>query len=579
MDPMPRSMRKSWGWLMGALSLAALVGLGCAPEEQDPIVIALEGRTVPLSEIVASYDRIHGPNHWRNDDYEARKEFVELVAKKELLVQNAREYFDHQLPPRESMMLDRWLEKNVMMHHWPKVRARIDVPQSYIDSLAAIMTHERYIRHVVSRYEADAQEIYDAIQAGGAFEATAQEYAERNPESIIYADVGWVNRPQLDPAISGVLFDQLTEEGDVGGPVETQRYGWHVIQLGGVRDVPIEDVRAKAVEMAENYYRTAEMQKLIQRYEREYAIEILDDHIDVVAQRFNAMHDSLNMLKAQGIHVDYQGLEPPVGRFTADERALPLVRWSGGVLTIGDFLDTLWKVDLDYWPTTGDAERIRSQIQRRMTRWMLMKEATEDGALEDPELLAKKQMREDELFLDAYYNATLAVYRDQVSETDVRRYWESHEDDYVSRDLVGYGFIRFPADLRDLAWRTYEQLQGGTQFPFAASEARKVDQRVEFEAMLDPTSGPPYPQITAAAMAFAPKPDGTPTITEPLQVGNEWVILRVYFRKEPNTLDFEEAAPFVKRDLQRRILEDSLAARVDELESRFALEIDYGAIR
>jgi hypothetical protein len=570
------------GALAGVLLAWALLAGGCSRKAGDPIAVSVDGRTVALSRLVADYDRINGENQWRNASFDDRKAFAELVAKKELLVCHARELVGNTLPPREVIIRDRWLEKQIQATYWPKVRAAIPIPPAYIDSLAREMTNERYLRHVLCRKQEMAQEIYDKIKAGGDFVTLGQEYAKENDASgdAVYADVGWVSRPQLAPEVGTVLYDQLTAEGQVGEPVESARWGWHIIQLGGLRTREASEAKGDAEQLADMGYRSRKMQALIQDLQAQYAIEIVAENVGPILLHFTAMHDSLNALKAQGIVPDYQGLNPPLHRFSPAERALPIVRWSGGVMTIGDFLKTLWKVDLDYWPTTGDEGKIRTQIERRMTRWMLSEEADKRGALQgDPELQRHLANKEDELFLDAYYNSTLAVYRDAVSDADVQAHWQANEAEYKSQDLVGYGYIRFPGDLRDLASQTYDQIRAGAQWPLAASEARKADRRVDFENQLDPTSTGPYPQITAAAQKFAPQPDGSPTITEPLEVGNEWVILRVYFRQLPNTLTFEAAAPYVRRDLQRKVLEDTLAATLGSLEKRYHLKINEKALR
>ncbi len=565
---------------LAAVLLGALLVAGCGRKEDDPVVISLDGRSVKLSQLVADYDRIQGPNHWRNDSFEDRKKFAELVAKKEMLVRHAREVLGNQLPQREQMICDRWFEKEIQAKYWAKVRAAIEIPPAHLDSLAQAMVDERYLRHILCKDEALSHEAYGKIQGGADFVTIGREYSERLGEAggAIYVDVGWVSRPQLIPEIANVLFDQLTAEGQVSEPVASA-WGWHIIQLGGIQKQAPEEARKDAQQLADVVYRTRKMQKLMEQIRQKYAIEIQEEGLGPIVTHFNALQDSLDALKATGVMPDYQGLTPPLGRFSAAERALPLARWSGGTLTVGDFVNSLWKVDVDAWPSRGDAERLRSQIDRRLTRWMLMEEATQRGALDDPELVKGRVNKEDELFLDAFYNRTLAVDRDKVSDADVQSHWQAHASEYQTKDQVGFGFIRFPADLRDLALKTHEQLRAGVAWATAAEEARKVDQRVDFEEASAPTSSGPYPQFTAAAMRFEPQPDGTATITEPLEIGSEWVILRVHYREHPRQLTFEEAEPTVRRDLQQARLENNLTAMLGTLEKQYQLKIDLDALR
>jgi parvulin-like peptidyl-prolyl isomerase len=561
-----------------ALAWTMLPG-GCA-RDADPVVISLDGESVRLSRIIAEYDRIHGPNHWANDAEEARREFVDLVAKKELLVRYTREYLNNELPLRERMILNRWLEKQVMQSHWRKVRDSLAAPEAFVDSLARAMQEERYTRQIVCRNETDAREIHARLAAGADFEQIGREYDTRDEqqERIVYGEIGWVSRPRIVPLIGDLVFDELTTPGQVGGPVDMGRHGWQLVVLDSIRQRELADVLPAARPFADEVSRNRQMRQLLTSLQEQYALEVVEENVGPVVRCFREMHDSLSAEKAAGVVVDYPGLEPPLHRFTAEERALPLVRWSGGEFTIGQFIETLYHIDLEYWPTVGDEQRIVNQIDYRLTRWMLGEEARRAGALEDPDLVARRRHKEDGLFLDAYYDRTLAVFRDAVSERDVQAYWQEHEGEYVAPDRVGYGFIRFPADRRDLAWQTYERIRGGTPWAQAGSEVVADASGTDFEERLEPTAGAPFPQFTQAALRFEPQPDGTPTLTEPLEIGEEWVILRIYERLYPEQLDYEEAAPRVKRDLQQRVSEDSLAAKLTDLEERYHLRIDYGPV-
>jgi len=309
----------------------------------------------------------------------------------------------------------------------------------------------------------------------------------------------------------------------------------------------------------------------------EYDFKVIEENIGPLMVHFPAMYESLDTARKAGTELDYQALPPPLHRFSPEERALELVRWSGGVFTVGDFVKSLWDIDLDYWPTIGDVKKISTQVIRRMTRWAYMEVTKKAGVLEDPDFKPEIDRKIDELLLNRFHDEHLKAHADRVTDEMVARYWEANQAKYVTQDLVGYGFIRFPGDARELAQRTYEAIRGGQDWSMAANTARRQDERVVFEAMLDPTSGPPYPEITAVAMNYEPAPQGA-TITEPVQAGGDWVLLRVYYRSHPNTLTFEVAKDFVKRDLQRLEMEDTLLEAIERLTKEFKLEVNEQAL-
>jgi hypothetical protein len=562
---------------MMAVGLVLLVVAGCGREGGDPQIITLSGRGILLSDLVFEFDRLHGANQWEVAPEDFKRAFVETYARKELLVERARDLCG-ETQQREQMILDRWIEKQAVARFWRSDRSAIEVPTRVIDSLAAVMRPERYLRHIICTYEDDAREIYAQARAGGDFREIADEHSERNPNAINYAEVGWVNRPSLDPVIGGVLFG-LEKAGDIAEPCETERYGWHVVRLDSLRQIDTELARSRAEEIAPDDYRRSVIVARVAAMSEKYAFELVTENIGPIMRHFRAMYDSLSAAKQADVMLDYQALPPPLHRLGAEEGVLPLVRWSGGTFTVRDFVETLWKVDLDYWPTVGDVPKIGTQIMRRMTRWSFMKEARAAGTLEDPEFRRALERKRDELLLDRFHREYLETYGTSVTDDDVRDFWEANEEHYLSQDLVGYGFIRFGPDMKELAQRTSGELQGGVEWGMAATQARKTDGSVVFESMLDPTNGPPYPELTTLAMDYGPNESG-PVYTEPLQAaGGDWVILRVYFRSHPDALSFEQAADFVKRDLQRLAMEDSLLAMLDDLKESCGLEINWKAIR
>lgn len=564
------------GRIMLGCLLIGLVVTGCGREGGDSWVIRLADRQVPLSEIVFEFNRLQGVNQWEVAAADVRTEFVETFARKEVLVEKARQMYG-QLPVREQMIFDRWIEKDAVALFWVSFREGIEVPGSHIDSLAEVVGEERYLQQVVCQYPDDAREIYAKMQGGADFMTVANEYHERNPNAVIIADVGWVNRPSLDPVIGKALFE-IEGADQVGEPCETQRYGWHVVRCDSVRTVDPEMARLRAEEIGPENYRVKVVQKRVRDMQKDYSFTVVRESVGPIQRRFRAMYDSLNADKRDGKEVDYQALRPPVQRFTAEEKVMPLVRWSGEDFTIGDFVNTLWKIDLDYWPTVGDVDKMSTQLIRRMHRWAFFEEAQKAGVLEQPGMQRKMRRKADELFLDRFHDDHLRTYADQVTEADVRAYWDANEEKYTSHDLVGYGFIRFPPDGHDLAMRTYEMVRGGSDFGTAATSARKSDARVVFEADIEPTSGPPYPELTAAAMAYEPSDKG-PVISEPVQVEGDWVIFRVYFRSHPRQLKLEMAMQYVTRDLQRLAMEETLLVMLDDYKEEFGLEVNLSAVR
>jgi hypothetical protein len=563
--------------LLGALGL--IVGLlSCGRRAQDPVVIALDGRTVPVSELAFEYDRIVGIDQWAKASPEARRKFVETYANKELMVRHAEKLYGPELTGRERIIFDRWYEKLIVPRYWKDWRERIPLRPEVADSLRAVLKEERFLRQFVSMDEDLARQVYERVRAGDDLESIGKEVARQNSDRSAWADVGWALRTRLADPVAAVLFDRLTRVGEVGEPARTERYGWHVIQLHGIRPADPAELEAEVDRNVRRICRGTAVSRHAEEITRKNAFRVVDASLAPLMRHFAEMYDSLNH-RMREVAVDFQGLNPPVERFTAAELALPLVTWSGGTMTTGDFLESLRKIDLDFWPTTGDTAKIRMQIERRLDRLGQIWEAEAAKTADAPDIRADMRRKRQELYLDRFHRDHLEVYGRKITDEDVTRYWEKSGDAYRSRDLVAYGFLRFPPEAKDLATKTYNSLLGGTEWGMAATYARRADPNVLFEPRLDATDGPPYPEVTALAQKYDVKPDGSPTITEPLELGSDWVILRITFRARPETLTFENAKPYVRSDLQRLAMEDTLRLALEDLKKTLGLKINWNSIK
>lgn len=569
-------MRRCGVACAGALGLVLLLG-GCAKQSADPAVISLEGRTVPRSELVFEYDRIHGADAWTKASADARRSFIETYAQKELLVRNAEKEYGPELTGREQLIFDRWYEKQVNSLFWKHWRDAIPIPPAVVDSLREVLKEQRYLRQAVCQDEGLAREISQKARAGADFEQTVRSYVERYPEKVVWADVKWVLRTRLADPIAVALFDTLQKPGEVSEPVKTVRYGWHVVELHDVRPAEETARAAEADMVAKRLIRGTAVMRHSEELKQKYGKRVFPEGLEPLMRHFAAMYDSIQV-QNRGATVDFQALTPPVARFSPAERSLPLVEWKGGTMRVGEFLETLRKIDLDFWPTVGDTAKITSQVSRRIARLGHAEEAAAARTADDPAFQPDLRRKRQELYLDRYHRDHLAIYGERVTDADVEAFWQSHGEDYRSADLVGYHFLRFPPEDKDLAQRIHQNIMNGVEWPLATSEARRVDPNVISEGPVEPGESSQYPDVTALALKYDVQPDGQPTITEPLPLGSDWVILRITFRSHPQTLSFERARDFVKRDLQRLAMEDTLKTVVEGLKKSLHLKIDWKAV-
>ena len=114
----------------------------------------------------------------------------------------------------------------------------------YVEAEAA---QEYNASHILVETEDAAQEIVAELEGGADF-ATLAEERSTGPSAERGGELGWFGAGSMVPAFEDAVM--AMEPGTVSAPVQT-RFGWHVIRLNEVRDVPpppLQEVRGELAE-------------------------------------------------------------------------------------------------------------------------------------------------------------------------------------------------------------------------------------------------------------------------------------------------------------------------------------------
>jgi hypothetical protein len=567
-------MRKILGCV--SLLLAAVTLIHCAGN-RDPKVIELKDRSVPLSEIVREYDRLSPANPWATASPEERKKFVETYARKELLVKTARDKCGPDLPAREALLMERWLDGREVERYWTKVQEAEKFSQHVRDSMDAVHAQQRLFSHVTCEREEDIRAIYARIQNGEDFAAVGKEF-DRNSEEISFHENLWLERSEMPLEMGDVLFS-MEKPGQISEPFPSARYGWHIIRYESERRQEPEAVDSTAVAMAEQRFRQAVQMRHEQQLRDKYGFEVVMENVKVIQGRFAPYWDSLTGGNPQQFTADFGKLHGPLHRFSEEELALPIVRMKGGGWTIRDYINSLSTTHIFFWPGTGTEARIAKRILRRMEQWGLRQEAAAAGIPTAPDFVQEKQRKRDELLLDWFFRENIQSHDYAIPREELETYWREHQEKYWSPNLVTYGFIWFPAAKKELARQAYDRLQKGERWEEVGADMVARDQRIVHEAMQGPTDSGTYPTVTREAQKFNVKADGSPFIPEPFEVrAGDWLLLKIFARQQPYMLDFAAAEEQVRRDVTGVHMEARVVELLEEYGKEQGLQINWKAI-
>lgn len=248
--------------LLALAFLASLILLSACNEETtsseqtsnvpaDQVAVTVNG-TVISKDDVAQFKELKGGPHIPDD------KIIEEMVATELLRQEAvkagiadKADVRFQIRLQESEILARMLmrEKFGSLSFTDE-----DLKAEYDKQMSNAESKEFKARHILLKTEDEAKAVIDAIRAGGNFIELAKERST-GPTGPNGGDLGWFEPSRMVPPFAEAV--KSMNKGDVSvSPVQTN-FGWHVIQLDDVRDLPKPDFEGMRDELQQSLIRDA----------------------------------------------------------------------------------------------------------------------------------------------------------------------------------------------------------------------------------------------------------------------------------------------------------------------------------
>lgn len=234
-----------------------LMALAVSAQENDPIVMRINGKAVTRSEFEYNYNKNNTEGVLDKKDLE---EYIDLFVNYKLKVQAAedakldtltsyqqefRQYRDQQIRP---LLVTPTAEEAEIRSYYDNMLKSLEGHDLYLP--AHIFVHLPQNAPVQDQVAAKNRidSIYQALQKGEDFEKLAKECSDDKQTGARGGVIQWIGPHQLLPELEKVIFE-MKDSGEVAAPV-LSTVGYHIIQLKGRK--PLESY--------------AELHSQIQRY-------------------------------------------------------------------------------------------------------------------------------------------------------------------------------------------------------------------------------------------------------------------------------------------------------------------------
>jgi len=207
--------------------------------DENPVVLAMNGRKVTRREIIDNFSRSNSELPADIDlqqifpllqDQYIIGELLEQAAYKEGITVNDPEVAEQLRQARKQVLRAAYIKKIN-----EDGLSESELRQAYEDVIGnAPEVQERHARHILVKDEAKARALIKRLNAGTGFEELAKAESTA-PEGANGGDLGYFTRDEMEmvPSLAEAIF--AMKSGEVSQePVQTS-FGWHVVKLEDVR--------------------------------------------------------------------------------------------------------------------------------------------------------------------------------------------------------------------------------------------------------------------------------------------------------------------------------------------------------
>ncbi len=498
--------------------------------------------------------------------------FLGTLGDKEVLLAYARER-SLDLPPAEAGQLRETNDYALL-----KALERAVVNPLQQDTVAAYYL-KRFHRQLhlmifITPSDSVAKMARGLVVAGTPFSDVVMKFCKDPQVLERKGDIGWKTPESIGREFAMELW---VEERGAGYLSEVRQTpgGYIFYQVLGVREADLsgnELIPKMLSQLAQLIRSYNGMMAHLDSLRQANGFEIVDANMPVLMKGMNAYWDSLGAaVRSDGKRPT--AFTPPLSRFSAEERAMPLYKLRNKTHSIGEFVQGLRDFSPKQWPMGQNQDAVRKQVDYRIISILQLEEARARGLDRNLDYVMTAKGEEEKLRLGEF--VLNAVSKDvTVAPEAVRAYYDANIEKYNTKELIRFSYAIFPTKAeatrfakdgmtRDLNWWG-DQLQ---EF-----QKNRPDIIVKFNSPQYDLSMAVPDTIQTAVKAAWDKNVGEVADAQPT-LGNRWIVPRVTYRQRKGVTPFEKVQNSIEATLKDQELDRRIGKLVEDGKARFGLKL------
>jgi len=557
--------RKTLMILLSLLIFVSLIPLSGCSKKEGAVVAKVGNRKIYAKDVDDILDRFGARFNSADEELTEKRRLLDTMINQNLLILGA---YEHNLENQEEVLrvvdgekdkflLDVLFDKHIMSKAIPS--------EAEIKDWYTRMGEEIKASHILVDSEATAQEILNKLKAGGIFEELATQYSTDPSAKRNQGDLGWFTWGSMVDNFQEAAFRM--KPGEISAPVKTD-FGYHIIKVIDRRQVEHQPGYAESKDQIRKLIIERRKRTLLQDYAKElrqkYPITVETPTCDFVLKKLEFLYpDTVAGRPRWRNNIDLNQLDK-------EERELVLGRFSGGQLTLGEYLTNLRRVPPDRQPDFDKQDSLREMIFQMSFMNILTVEAKAEGLEGSPEYKTKLSQFKELAMADVMRNDSIP-YAAELNEGELQEYYDTHQTDFTAP--LRFHLIEIQVADSGMALKYRSTLRTEEQFRgIAARETLRPGKR-QLSGDLGVIDRNQFPELFDAVANL--KPGG---VAGPIKTLGRFSVVFVKERLEPEVQPFNLVKGRIVEVLTKTKGDSLYNGWIKDMRNRVAIEVYEDAL-